>query len=268
MKKIKKIRASKGNVLIQMGAIILICCVCVLLATWTSSVLAIFVGVTLAIVSSIFVVGFYSDGVLILPYIFIVAFAAIFCIVFGCEYALLGPTISEISVTAAPEHPMASIYHFNDGHLELRFEGQVAVYSGSRGRRSLAYYQHVVPVVPEGWSSSQPIPLWAASVPYKYRASRQSWEQTYRSGIRLVDDGECLEAIKDLESRHHLISAPHAPVIVWTASPETIRDRQLERLVEIVAVACFAWAVVIGYDKIRKKPPMDNLEKASSKGIQ
>lgn len=107
--------------------------------------------------------------------------------------------------------------------------------SGNRGARSTKLrYRFVIPVVPEGWSAGQPIPLWISPARdldapdlAPLAARIQEVETTAVEGS-VVDHagrepagglgrGESAwqEAIRDAATRHGVASHPSAPVVLW-----------------------------------------------------
>jgi len=151
----------------------------------------------------------------------------------GCD--LSRPPVELDSVADAPEHHQAKRLSFS-GTLrpDLMGEHSWRNASSNRGARGTGnpLYMIAVPVVPEGWTEDQPVPLWiTASNKESDPERRTDWlervkaVESGREVGKVVDfaDREAgfrkasgwQKAIDAAEAEHGITSDPHAPVVVW-----------------------------------------------------
>lgn len=151
----------------------------------------------------------------------------------GCD--LSRPPVELDSVAEAPEHHEAKRLAFS-GSLrpELLGEHSWRNTNTNRGARGSGapLYMIAVPVVPEGWTKDQPVPMWLTASNKESKPERRAdWLERARAvesgrevgkvvdyadreaGFRKVSGWQ--KAIQAAEAEHGLTSDPHAPVVQW-----------------------------------------------------
>ena len=223
----------------------------VFLATWLSGVLALFFAVIVGILGGLLVGRDGDVSGLIVAFLITDAGLGITAAILR-EHPPLGAAISGISVREAPAHPFVTRFRFVDGKVR----DDLASSSAVRGKYGeVLYSQSVAPIVPDGWTPSDPVPAWAASKPHALRESEADWQQPYRAGARLVTgtlESGPTDAIDVAVRKHHLRSADGAPVLRWTADPEAMIADDTRTTWIIVAIGVALWTGATAWSAISR----------------
>lgn len=161
-------------------------------------------------------------------------FAVIAYAVLSLIYSAMGgmlPRILGIRETPAiavaeadrPEHARAHVFHFTDGRVALNYEG-TEVLSRKRGR--ITYY--VAPVVPEGWKATDPVPAWVAAESWRTEGVSTGWKSPWRGGYRIRPEIAFDRLVRETAGRHRLVTAPNAPILVWSQDPRADLDSRVK----------------------------------------
>ncbi|WP_096326521.1 hypothetical protein [Nannocystis exedens] len=198
----------------------------------------------------------------------------------------------QVEVAEAPAHRFAGLVTFASGTLRPDLAGQSVRKQAFRGGGLARYVHHVVPLVPAGWTPSQPVPAWVAgpdeTVVTTVLERGEIGRGAHRHGelARRLDAGEIVvrtplpervrdavvlhrsdaahleelgsieRAIAATERRHGLHSHPDAPIVVPVASAEAERSKELLWLggVLFVFFSVSLWAHLALDDGRRKRP--------------
>lgn len=204
-------KTSWGRFLIGILTIFLVGRIGIWLATHDHLIIACFFAVIAGIISPFPVMSSnWKGGPLVLT-IFITIFAGMIpC--FTVRYGGNGNTVSGIRVVDAPNYTSETVFYFLDGKVMKDYLG----YKPIMGRYGKVGDAYVAPIVPEDWTTSDPVPAWV----YAEYNSPDAWDQEYRAGIREAYDDIKTDAVKDAEESYRIHSAENAPILMWTNHPE------------------------------------------------
>lgn len=148
------------------------------------------------------------------------------------------PAVELESVADAPAHFEASRLSFTGtlrgdllGEHSWRNSSSVSRGSVARGPE---LFMIVVPVVPQGWDETQPVPLWLTT---SNKRSKPGQRDDWLVEAKQVESGRQLAKVMDYadrepgfrktsgwqkaidaaEAAHGITSDPHAPVVMWPA---------------------------------------------------
>lgn len=150
----------------------------------------------------------------------------------ACDLGKQRPPVELSSVADAPKHHEATRLRFR-GTARPDLMGEERWVNRPQGRgasgASTKMAMFVVPVVPEGWTETQPVPLWVSAPssqtdPAGWLDSLAEIERTpivgkvmdyagREPGMRTQSGWQ--RAIEDAEGRYGIRSDPHAPVVLW-----------------------------------------------------
>lgn len=168
----------------------------------------------------------------------------------GYSAGASGDHVRGISVADAPRFPSASTFRFVDGRVRSDLKGFYEVRTQHRSGISDVQVYHVAPLVPDGWTPTQPVPAWAVSgLDTEYS---RVWREPRRGGV--VDHGSSREfhakARDQAERAYGLASASNAPLIRWVSDPEGDLRSDLVLVAWIVGIAIASWC--LGMPLIRR----------------
>lgn len=114
---------------------------------------------------------------------------------------------------------------------------------GRRGGGGWPVTYSAAPVVPRGWTPSEPVHFWL--VAQSGTLDPGDWTEASTSGIRLGQDDLRNEAIAAIARKAGLVSADSRVLIRWRADPgERVTSAWLS-LGMIIGVAAIAWTVTV-----------------------
>lgn len=154
----------------------------------------------------------------------------------GCD--LSRPAVELETVAEAPAHFEAKRLSFT-GTLRVDLLGEHSwrnSSSTSRGSRAPGpeLFMIAVPVVPDGWDETQPVPLWLTTSNKRSKPERRGeWLEEAKQVESARQVGKVMDyadrepgfrttsgwqkAIDAAEAAHGITSDPHAPVVMWPA---------------------------------------------------
>ena len=178
-----------------------------------------------------------NSGSLMISGVLIVSGVGIFCGIYQ-NYRIVGMRVAGISVRQAPDHPYASYFHFNDGHVIL----SLIRFRDVRDRHGLLFREYMAPLVGHGWTRSTPIPAWVA---WKSSAGyMRGWSQPWRAGLRMnTDFPEHKALVRSFTNSGYRI-APGAPLLHWSPSPENEAWRTVKVCLRALFTAALAWTAM------------------------
>ncbi|MCB9753196.1 MAG: hypothetical protein H6713_24840 [Myxococcales bacterium] len=160
------------------------------------------------------------------------------------EYLTLmtGGEQRELAVASAPEHAGAGYRQFDGGALrpDLLTEHEVAYRRGDASSRTL---YRIAPIVPPGWTSADPVPLWAGTTSTRFSFAEWARHERPLQGVLEIKDLHYRRAIKWAGAQHGLEEQAGAPVLrlQLRTYAELRRDAALKSWL-LLALANAAWA--------------------------
>jgi hypothetical protein len=129
--------------------------------------------------------------------------------------------IEGLAVTEALNRPQAGGYIFRDGLVRADLRGSFfSSHRGINNQRESSWY-YVAPVVPEDWTPSDPVTVWAACG--EIASCTKNWAKPFRAGVRLNAETTSMpdyrKAAADAESRHGIRSHSEAIFMTWVENP-------------------------------------------------
>jgi|GEM_PF-4730656 hypothetical protein len=134
---------------------------------------------------------------------------------------LTGPTVSNIAVRDAADHPKSFIFHFKDGRVSNK-TGFNVVRTRDKNSSSTETYA-VAAIVGDSWQEGQPIGAWAACKysPGYDRKCKAKWGRKLRAGYQVSDyDRDAFnKAVQNAKKGHKLNARAGAPILYWEEHP-------------------------------------------------
>jgi hypothetical protein len=169
----------------------------------------------------------------------------------------------EIASVASPGdvagRAQATGFVFERARVRSELQGSYRHSSRSRsGQPATVTWFYAAPLVPDGWTSADPVPAWAVCRDERCRAD---WELPLRAAIRPPQRyaEEHRTVVAEAQTSHGLISAPDAPALVWVASPAGAIAEQLASFWLAVkiwnGVFLAGWAGFAVWRALRRSPP-------------
>ena len=165
-----------------------------------------------------------------------VAFAALVLVTAaGCDKK---PPV-QIDVADAPKHHEAKRFVVTSGELRRDLQGihrWRSVNTNGRGGNRAPGPQHemlVYPIVPEGWTKEDPVPLWVtlSNQTRKQEGGANAWLDDVEAALKSPLRGKVMDyadrepgfratsgwqkAVDEAQERHGIVSDPHAPILMW-----------------------------------------------------
>ena len=153
----------------------------------------------------------------------------------GCDFPKkASEPVSIGSVAEAPKHYEETRLQFS-GTPKPEFIGVTSWRPPKTGRSpgsatNRPKFMYVVPVVPEGWTKDQPVPLWLTSSE-ELREDPSPWTGKLPALASAPIAGKVMDyadrepgmrttsgwqkAVVDAEQKHGIESDPHAPIVMW-----------------------------------------------------
>jgi hypothetical protein len=148
-----------------------------------------------------------------------------------------------ISVREAPDHPAAGGYRFRDAVLKPDIRGQVlTTHTDINGQRTSRWY-YVAAVVPENWTSAEPIAVWAACG--EIASCRENWAKPFQAGLRLNPETTSIpdyrQAAAQAEAVNGVASAPQPLFITWVGDVEAAISKNRTDAFETAKIWNIVW---------------------------
>jgi hypothetical protein len=142
------------------------------------------------------------------------------------DVQLIGPTSGPIALADIERHAYAARLRFTDARVATEFTAVADARRLNGASASGAW--RAAPVVPQSWTSADPVPAWAVAVvsgygPLDFRTPR-SWQQNYRAAVRYVPTAfsPAHTAVERAIARYGLTASPQAPLLYWVEEPHTV----------------------------------------------
>jgi len=164
------------------------------------------------------------------------------------EHRLFGTRANGISVAEANQHPWAVVFTFRDGRVHPELGGEADIRAGTMKQGShVVGTAYAVPVVPEGWTPDQLVPVWAVATNRTLVAARRQWAQPAQGGVRVIGGtaDDYRKAIAVAERRHHLHAAFDSVLVQWTGDPAAVQAEAWREMTRIVAAASGFWIALM-----------------------
>jgi hypothetical protein len=121
-----------------------------------------------------------------------------------------------IAVKEADRYPGYDVFHLEDGSIDRRGEFS---WSATRYKSGYVLHYRVAPIVPEGWTKSDRITLWAAEMSSGEFAPA-SWQKPLRGGRKIDDDANLRRLVDETAERKGYRSVPGVQIISWSDHPK------------------------------------------------
>lgn len=152
----------------------------------------------------------------------------------GCDRADEAVVIEDLRL--APEYFRTPVLAFS-GTPRFEWTGRYQWRSGTSGAGKVPgkdhlRYRYVVPILPDGWTRSEPVPLWVSYDSHRENVSAEreaigralaagrihgvNVDNPTREPGLLRGTSAWQEAVRDAESRFGISSHPTAPIVVWS----------------------------------------------------
>lgn len=164
-----------------------------------------------------------------------------------------GATAVLASVAEAPAHQGANRFRIADARLMSTLAGYHQVTTARQygaGPREQLRVHHVAPLVPPGWSATQPVPAWiGCGVSPGFNCLKALLAgQTSFVRIRQAEAGAFAAATRDAVSRHGLKAHPAAPVLLPADDANDMPAIYLTRMMLFPLAALGLWiAITLGW---------------------
>jgi hypothetical protein len=142
------------------------------------------------------------------------------------DVQLIGPTSGPIALADIGRHAYAARLRFTDARVATEFTAVADARRLNGASASGAW--RVAPIVPQSWTSEDPVPAWAVAAvsgygPLDFRTPR-SWQQNYRAAVRYVPTAfsPAHTAVERAIARYGLTASPQAPLLYWVEEPHTV----------------------------------------------
>ena len=147
------------------------------------------------------------------------------------DVQMFGPDAGPIALNETSDHRYAASFRFADARVATEFTGAFAsgtLLGAPAGNIPPTGGWRAAPIVPFGWTPSDPVPAWAvANVsgygPRDFRTPR-NWRLPFRGGVRYVFTlfSPAHSAVERAVERYQLKTANGAPLLYWVEEPHSI----------------------------------------------
>jgi len=156
-----------------------------------------------------------------------------------------GGIAEDISVRQAAEHPSAGAFRFRDAVLRSDVRGQVQTgHADANGFRTWNWY-YVAAVVPEDWTSREPVSIWAACG--EISSCRKDWAVPFKAGVRLNPETTSIpdyrKAVENAEAVTGVTSSPKALFITWVENPSAAIDKYKSDAILTAKIWNIVWLI-------------------------
>ncbi len=161
-----------------------------------------------------------------------------------------GEAVTLASIADAPRHPEATRFVVEDARAVPALAGharRTIIQRSNQGPSPRVVSLQAVPLVPAGWTRSQPVPAWLTCSTTPGFDCRSQIEGDVRRTVRVRDYevDHYREAIADARRRHNVASAEGAPILEVSSDPVGAPAFYLAGAAVVPLIVFALWALSI-----------------------